>query len=92
MLRRTLLAAMTRLALGESATIKDRRTSTSYLPKHALQCERAATRPVPNKHCKNCNQRAVVGAADSVTVQIGGCRVSDGSFNWALALPRRSSR
>ncbi len=72
MLRRTLLAMTLLLAVG-LATIKDPRTSPSYLPRHALQCERAATRPDRNKHCKNCNQRAIVGAADSVTVQIGGC-------------------
>jgi hypothetical protein len=49
------------------------RTSNVYLPKKALQCERAVRRQSPTKYCKDCNTKATIGASDSVAIQIGGC-------------------
>lgn len=70
--RRNPLGVIALLAWGASAAASSF-ISTSYLPKQAVLCERAVTHPNPNKYCKNCNQKTVVGAAESVTVQIGGC-------------------
>jgi len=49
------------------------REVTSYLPRSARSCERGATTHNTRKHCKKCNTNAKVGAAEKVTVQVGGC-------------------
>jgi hypothetical protein len=73
---RFILLGISLLALSSSAAFIDRTRDdalNAYLPKKALKCERAVRRQNPSKYCKDCNQKATVGAADIVTVQIGGC-------------------
>jgi hypothetical protein len=71
MLRRSFALALGLLAFSASAATGTRKRA-SYLPSKALHCERAVTRRNP-KYCKGCNQEAMIGAADTVTMQIGGC-------------------
>ncbi len=56
------------------------REVTSYLPRSARSCEWAATTQNTRKHCKKCNTNAKVGAAEKVTVQVGGCGEGAGNL------------
>jgi hypothetical protein len=74
-----LTGILTLLAWGTAAARISRPLNT-YVPKNALACERAVTHHNAPKHCKNCNAKTTVGAADSVVVQLGGCGDSVGQL------------
>ncbi len=55
---------------------------TTYVPRSASACESAATRSgqAARKYCKKCITNAALGAAEKVTVQVGGCGKNTGSL------------
>lgn len=48
------------------------RKPETYLPKNARSCEQAVTMG-DTKYCRSCNKEATIGAAQRVTIQVGGC-------------------
>jgi hypothetical protein len=76
----TLLTWSTVAAAATATASTGSRKVTAYVPRNAMACEWAATRHNSPKYCKKCNTNAKVGAAERVTVQIGGCGFNEGEL------------
>lgn len=75
MLLRSSILGLAILTWGASATYRNNKNNiqkATYLPSKAANCEKAATLR-SSKFCKGCTSKATIGAADAVTVQVGGC-------------------
>jgi len=64
-------------AVKPSASNDLARQGTKYVPKGAVACEWATTRANAPRYCKRCNERTKIGASEAVTVQVGGCDLSN---------------
>jgi hypothetical protein len=73
LLRRVTLLSLAVLAW--SAATAEAAKNNLYVPKQAVLCARSVTAgPWKNdRYCKTCNTQATIGAAEKVTVQVGGC-------------------
>ena len=81
MFRRTFILVSAFLACSVSAQLNtinnndlnaQARKPETYLPKNARSCEKAVTTG-DTKYCRSCNKEATIGAAQLVTIQVGGC-------------------
>jgi hypothetical protein len=77
----TLLTWSTAAAAAATAASTAPRKITAYVPRNAQACEWAATRQNAPKFCKQCNTNTKVGAAEKVTVQVGGCGANQGQLS-----------
>ncbi len=72
----SLVLALVASGASATSTPRNKQKTLAYLPKGARMCELGAHPGVTAKYCKRCNEQAIVGASDSVVVQVGGCRGS----------------